>query len=120
MPPIDLDKNKSSMIDLPKPPKLIKNVTLPESMRILQERFLTEHNIDAFLSMQDEEVLEFFHQNYDKTHNQIRIKVDSKFEEEKSPADDKADGQQITEKPIVDQEIVEEENPEVEKSKIVQ
>ena len=37
-------------------------------MRILQDRFLNEHNIDAFLSMQEEEVLEVFHQNYNRNH----------------------------------------------------
>ena len=69
-------------------------------MRALQERFLNEHNIDAFLSVQDEEVLEYFHQNYNSNnHHSIRLKADE--EETKSPTDNNTDSQQkqITEKP---------------------
>ena len=54
----------------------MKNVTLPESMRVLQERFLNEHNIDAFLSQQDEDVLRYFHSSYDKNYQDIRQKVE--------------------------------------------
>lgn len=53
-------------------------------MRALQEKFLNEQNIDAFLSVQDEEVLEYFHLNYNKNHHQIRVKVADKQEEAKS------------------------------------
>ena len=35
-------------------------------MLSLQTRFLTAENVDAFLSIQDAEVLEFFHQSYNK------------------------------------------------------
>ena len=41
-------------------------VSLPEHMVLLQERFLTAENVDAFLSIQDAEVLEFFHQSYNQ------------------------------------------------------
>ena len=42
------------------------HATLPEHMLSLQTRFLTAENVDAFLSIQDAEVLEFFHQSYNK------------------------------------------------------
>lgn len=41
-------------------------------MRDLQDKFLNEHNIDSFLTMQDKEVLEFFHSNYGKTQQIIK------------------------------------------------
>ena len=80
---------KSSLeAELPKPPKIQKHIVLPETMRTLQEKFLNEQNIDTFLSTQDEEVLEYFHQNYNKNHLQIRVNVDNNLEEAKSSSND--------------------------------
>lgn len=73
------------LVELQKQQKIFKQqIALPDWMRVLQERFLNEHNIDAFLSMQDEEVLEFFHQNYNQNHHQRMYKM----EEVKSSLED--------------------------------
>ena len=42
--------------------------TLPDHMVALQARFLSAENVDAFLSIQDPEVLEYFHLNNRNSH----------------------------------------------------
>ena len=83
-------------------------------MRALQEKFLNEHNIDTFLSAQDGEILEYFHQNYNRNHHQIRVNVENKVEEAKSSSNDDIAADSITEKPQPkEQEDIIEESPDM-------